>query len=197
LAFRGGLDTSGQLAMTRYLLSCPQCGVEIPVTTGQAGDRVSCGGCHAAVAVPRLGDLARLPRAADGSGERGSQGRWSPAHACLWTGLVIAGLSTAVALALQSPPKPAIDEAGIRTAFRAGSIVDVHQAWDGFYRHGVARPPTVEEQAALQRSQAQRAVARVIWVAALAGIGLAAGGAVALAFRRRGVAVDGPSTTAA
>jgi hypothetical protein len=183
--------------MTRYLLSCSRCGAEIPVTTGLAGDRVSCGGCHAVVAVPRLGDLARLPRAADGSGERGSQGRWSPAHACLWTGLVLAGVSSAAALALQSPPKSTIDEAGIRTAFRAGSIVDVHQAWNGFYRHGVARPPTVEEQAALQRSQARGAVARIIWVAALAGVALAAGGAVSLAFRRRGVQVGGPSTTAA
>jgi len=183
--------------MTRYLLSCSQCGAEIPVTTGQAGDRVSCGGCRAVVAVPRLGDLARLPRAADGRGERGSQGRWSSAHASLWTGLVLAGLSTAAAIALQSPPKPAIDEAGIRMAFQAGSIVDVHQAWNGFYRHGVARPPTVAEQAVLQRSQAQGAVARVIWVAALAGVTLAAAGAVSLAFRRRGVPVGGTSTTAA
>jgi len=183
--------------MTRHLLSCSHCGSETPVTTGQAGDQIACHGCGNALAVPRLGDLARLPRAAGESGQPRQRSRWTPAHAWLWAGLVIAGLSSAAALVLQSPAKPAIDEDGIRTAFRAGSIVDVHQAWNGFYRYGVARPPTAQEQTVLQRARAQGAIARVIWLAALAGAGVAAGGALALAVRQRGFPGGRQGTTAA
>jgi hypothetical protein len=181
--------------MTRHLLSCVHCGRDTPVTIGQAGDQVACGGCGTVIDVPRLGDLTRLPRAAGEPGRRRPQARWTPAHAWLWTGLVIAGLSSAAAVVMRSPSRPAIDEAVIRTAVRAGSIVDVHQAWKGFYRHGVGRPPTAEEQTAVRRAQARGAIVRVLLLAALAGAVLTAGGAVALALSQRGSSDDGPVTT--
>jgi len=110
---------------------------------------------------------------------------------------VIAGLSSAAAVVVRSPPRPAIDEAGIRTAVRAGSIVDVHQAWKGFYRHGVARPPTAQEQTVARSAEARGAIVRVIWLAALAGAALTAGGVAALVFGQRGRPDDGPGMPSA
>jgi hypothetical protein len=174
--------------MTRHLLSCPNCGLQIAVTAGQAGDRVTCGGCGTDVAVPRLGDLARLPRSDAMPATSRPRSSWTAGHACLWSGLVIAGLSSVAALALQSPPGPAVDEDRIRTAFRAGSIVDVYQIWQGLERVGVARPPTDAEQDVLLRTRARGGIARVVWLAAAAGGVLAAVGATAMAARRRGTA---------
>ncbi|GAA5507147.1 hypothetical protein [Novipirellula caenicola] len=45
-----------------YQLSCPHCQKVILVTPSQAGDSVSCPSCEQSVAVPRLGELKRLPR---------------------------------------------------------------------------------------------------------------------------------------
>lgn len=44
-----------------YLLSCPNCQSDLAVTPAQAGDRVQCSNCQNAVAVPKLGELKRLP----------------------------------------------------------------------------------------------------------------------------------------
>jgi hypothetical protein len=52
-----------------YLLACPDCQTENSVTPAQAGDEITCSKCGAVVAVPRLGDLKKLPRRDEGERE--------------------------------------------------------------------------------------------------------------------------------
>jgi len=205
---RSGSDTCGLLAMTRHLLPCPECGGVIPVAAGQAGDEVICGGCGAAVTVPRLGDLTRLPRT-DGSGghaesggsraggrhRAGPQGQWTAAHACLWSGLVVAALAGGVAALLASLPKPIINEEGILQAHRTGSIVDVHRVWKEHYQNGVARPPMPDEQAVQQLMQAREGMIRTLWLGASAGGVLATAAGIALLARRLGGSGRRPGTS--
>jgi ribosomal protein S27E len=53
-----------EVSIPMYLLRCPQ-GHSIQVSTASAGNEVQCPECGAAVPVPKLGDLRRLPQAAD------------------------------------------------------------------------------------------------------------------------------------
>lgn len=184
------------------------------MTTGQAGDEATCAGCGATVAVPRLGDLTRLPTAdessgsdaASGGGRRGGggprrvggpQSRWTSAHACLWSGLVVAMLTGGLAALLDSLPKPMINEEGILAAHRAGSIIDVHRVWKEHYRNGVARPLMPDEQAVQQFVQAREGMIRTLWLGAAAGGVLAIAAGILLLARRRGGTGRHPAATAA
>lgn len=63
-----------------HLLSCPQCQASLVVSPSQAGDSVPCPTCQTQVAVPKLGELRKLPPAevasaeAAGVGQRGAEG---------------------------------------------------------------------------------------------------------------------------
>ena len=48
-----------------HLLNCPDCQHELKITPAQAGDAIRCPKCQSQVAVPKLGELRRLPRAED------------------------------------------------------------------------------------------------------------------------------------
>lgn len=56
-----------------YLISCHHCSSSVPVSPSQAGDRVLCGNCGEYIAIPKLGELRKLPRAeeAPSLGENG------------------------------------------------------------------------------------------------------------------------------
>lgn len=45
-----------------YLLSCPNCQSELPVTPAKAGEQLECPDCSVLVDVPNLGALRKLPR---------------------------------------------------------------------------------------------------------------------------------------
>ena len=45
-----------------YVLSCPNCHTDVHVTPAQAGDRIQCGQCQGDVAIPKLGELRKLPK---------------------------------------------------------------------------------------------------------------------------------------
>ena len=45
-----------------HLLSCPNCQAELLVTPAQAGDSIQCSKCQQNVAIPKLGELRRLPQ---------------------------------------------------------------------------------------------------------------------------------------
>ncbi|MCC9599281.1 hypothetical protein LOC67_01820 [Stieleria sp. JC731] len=47
-----------------YLLSCPNCQADVPVTPAQAGDSIACPKCAASVQIPKLGELRQLAPAA-------------------------------------------------------------------------------------------------------------------------------------
>lgn len=47
-----------------HLLSCPNCQAELLVTPAQAGDSIQCSKCQQLVAIPKLGELRKLPQTA-------------------------------------------------------------------------------------------------------------------------------------
>ena len=76
--------------MKTYLLPCT-CSARIEIGPGQAGGTVTCAACGATLAVPRLGELARLQPAAP---RQATVARaWTAAHACLLGGAAVAALA--------------------------------------------------------------------------------------------------------
>ena len=53
-----------------HLLPCPNCQTPLSVAPSQAGDQIRCPSCQADVAIPKLGDLRRLPVAEPPPGGR-------------------------------------------------------------------------------------------------------------------------------
>lgn len=49
-----------------YLLPCPSCKTDIPVSPAKAGNRIACPDCATAVEIPKLGELRTLPPADSG-----------------------------------------------------------------------------------------------------------------------------------
>lgn len=171
--------------MKRYVLPCV-CSARVPVTTGQAGDRVRCPQCGADLPVPRLGEFPRLAVAADGDTDatRSAVRPWTAGHACLFAGVVVAAVAAAAAMILQSPRAAVIDEAAIRGAVRAGGIVDIHRAGQDLARQGVARPIMPEEAQLLRRAAGATTLSRLLWAAAAGGTLFAVAGGVAVSRRR-------------
>lgn len=171
--------------MTRHLLPCV-CSARIPVAVGQAGEQVRCPACGANVLVPRLGELARLE--AVGSGTEASGRRpvhpWTAGHACLFVGLVAAGLAAAAAAAVQSTRAAVIDDEVIRSAVRGADLIDIYRARQAFARQGVERPVLPEEDQLVRSSRVTTAVGRFLWAGAIGGLAVALAGGVAIARQR-------------
>lgn len=167
--------------MTTYLLPCA-CGAAAEVGPGQAGGRAACPRCGAPLAVPRLGDLARLPQAPAASP---ASRPWTVAHACLLGGGCGLALALVSALYLRSSPPPVFDHETIRRAVAASPASDIHKAWQALARSGVARPPSPPEERAAQVSRAGKAVGTVLLTVAAVAAAVAVGGGVALARSRR------------
>jgi len=167
--------------MATYLLSC-ECGATVAVGPGQAGGQTVCPRCGGSLAVPRLGELARLPVAEVAA----PAGRlWTAGHACLLGGVVTALMSLGAAMFLRAAPPPAFDPATIRSVVTAAPTADIYRAWRGFARSGVARPATPDEERTTQVARAGGAIAWVLLAVAAAAAAVALGGAVALARGRR------------
>lgn len=167
--------------MPTYLLSCA-CGATVAVGPGNAGGVAACPRCNAQVAVPRLGELARLPTAAAAAP---AARPWTAAHACVLGGGLTAALALAAAAYLAAAPQPPFDEDTIRRSVAAAGDLDIYLAWQALSRSGVARPSTPDEERVLKMADAGRAVATVLAVTAAAAAVIAAGGWVALS-RPRG-----------
>jgi hypothetical protein len=172
--------------MKRYVLPCV-CSARVPVTTGQAGDRVRCPQCGADLPVPRLGELSRAAEVpvGDDAAVRLAARPWTAGHACLFAGVVIALLAAAGATFVQSTRTAVIDEEMIRSAVLAEGIFTIHQAWQSFARQGVERPIMPAEADLLRRAAGAVAVGRLLWAIAASGALLAFAGGYAVARRCR------------
>lgn len=166
--------------MPAYLLSCG-CGATVEVGPGNAGGSAACPRCGAELAVPRLGELARLPTAAAAAP---AARPWTAAHACLLGGGIVAALALAAAAYLAVVPEPPFDEATIRRSVAAAGDADVYRAWQALSRSGVARPSSPDEERLVKMAEAGRAVAAVLAAVAAAAAAIAVGGWVAGSRRR-------------
>lgn len=166
----------------RYLLTCG-CSAVVTVGPGQAGGAVTCPRCGASLPVPRLGELARLPAAAQAEGTPADS--WKAAHGCFLGGILVAVLAMAAAAYLGVAPRPVVNDAMIRAGVAAASTSDIYKAWQALSRSGVARPTMEDEERIQQVARSARAVASVLWAVAAVGVAVAVGGGVALARDRK------------
>lgn len=165
-------------ATKTYLLVCG-CAATVSVGPGQAGGEVACPRCGAVLAVPRLGELARLPMAAPELGGHG--GSWTSAHGCVLGGSLAALLAVVAASYLSMAPRPPVEAAMIRAGVAAASTTDIYKAWQALARSGVSRPTMADEERIVQVARSARAVAGVLWTVAAIGAAVAVGGGMALA----------------
>lgn len=162
--------------MKAYLLTCG-CSAVLTVGPGQAGAEVICPRCNAPMAVPRLGDLARLPSADAATIPARA---WSAAHGCLLGGVLVAVLAAAVAAYLGSAPPPVTDEPAIRANVASLTNAEAYRAWQYLAKVGVWRPSLADEERMVQRAKAARSVAGVLWIVTAIGAAAAIAGGLAL-----------------
>ena len=133
---------------------------------------MTCPSCGATVAVPRLGELARLQIAAP---RQATVARaWTAAHACLLGGAAVAALAGAAAFFFTTAPVSVMDEATIRRAVAEAPARDVFQAWLSLSRSGVARPALPEEERLQKIAQSSGQIAVVLKAVAAIGALVAA-----------------------
>jgi len=161
--------------MKTFLLPCP-CSVDIPVSAGLAGGRVSCPSCGREIDVPTLRELSRLreqPVALP------AQTRWTVAHAVGLAGAALAVIAWAGSVLVLPRTDIAFDRAAIQAAVRAAPDPDIYKAWkQGLSRSGVARPPTPAEEQLLRARRFSDGVSRGLQI--LGGLGALAVAAAAL-----------------
>lgn len=143
-----------------------------------------CPSCSATLAVPRLGELSRLPPAASADGV--AAGSWTAAHGCVLGGSLVALLAGAAALYLGMAPRPPVDAAMIRAGVAAASTSDIYKAWQALARSGVSRPTMPDEERIMQVARSAQAAATVLWGVAALGAAVAIGGGLTVGRGKRG-----------
>lgn len=128
--------------------------------------------------MPRLGALRQLRPA---GGAQAGQRRWTFGHACGLAGLVVAGIAGAAALWMRSSSGAIVDETSIRAAVAGTPITELYRVWPMLRRGGIARPPSPEEERRIRMARSAAAMERLLWLTALAGLTVAAGGGLMLA----------------
>ncbi len=165
------------VAERTFAVPCP-CSAIVVVTAGQAGTRVSCPTCSAAVDVPRLSDLAALgPPPAAGAGPRST---WDAGRGIAFGGVAVALLAALAAVAtipigglfVPHPPRPDV----VRRAVSALPISTIHAAWTEMSKSGLIQTPSPMEVRFGKFTRVTRGLSRVLWgVAAVAAVVAAAG----------------------
>jgi hypothetical protein len=160
-----------------YVVPC-SCSAAVAVTAGQAGARISCPRCGAAVDVPRLRDLAAFAAPTQTVAAR-PQG-WDGSRGLVFAGVTIALLSGLVAAfavplggRLVGGP-PASD--AIRRTVNSAPISVVHAAWTELAQSGLNRIPSPAEVRLARFTAVARGVSRVLWGVSAAATALAAVG---------------------
>lgn len=137
--------------MTTYLLPC-ECSADVAVTAGQAGGRVTCRQCGRELEVPKLGNLARLPRH-DAAARPGTVG-WRPAQAVVFLGAIASAGALLASLWIAPRATGVLDERALRAAVQSVDDLTAYRVWsEGLARAGVRRPPAEEELALLRQSR--------------------------------------------
>lgn len=153
-----------------YRVPC-RCSADVVVGPGQAGGRVACPSCGAAIDVPRLRDLEAFAVAAAPTASR----RWRACQGWLLLGATIAATAAAAAsfigmrglAAASSLP----DAAAIRAAIDSVDAVTIHQAWRAMRFSGVDRGALPEELRLQQLAGVAGSISRLLWaIAALGGL---------------------------
>lgn len=137
--------------MTTYLVPC-DCSADVAVTAGQAGGRVECRQCGREIAVPKLGDLARLRR--QEAAARPHYEAWRPAQAVVFLGAIASAGALLASLWIAPRASGVLDERSLRAAVLAVDDLTAYRVWsEGLSRVGVRRPPADQELALLRQTR--------------------------------------------
>lgn len=157
--------------MSTYLLTC-QCGKQVPVEVGQAGERVTCS-CGNELEVPTLRKLRHLPLAQPAATTKPTAAnKWNPKKGFIAAALILAALLAAGAAwnRWKEPFVPQFDSVGRTKAVREGLAqmkpVEAWTLWVEVYRpmattgFGVFQHPHTEaiESAIVQHRFLQKAL---------------------------------------
>lgn len=167
-----------------FAVPCP-CSAVVSVTSGQAGTRVVCPACGAAVDVPRLRDLA--VREAPQPAAAASRPAWDAARGIAFAGAAVALLAAFAAAAIPpvaglfvpQPVRP--DE--VRRAVSAAPITTIHAAWTELAASGLSRTPSPLEVRFARFTRVTRSLSRTLWGVAAVATVVAAGGFVSRSLR--------------
>jgi len=154
------------------------CSAVVSVTSGQAGTRVVCPACGAAVDVPRLRDL--VGREAPQPTGAAARPPWDTARGIAFAGTAVALLAALAAAAIPPVagllvPQPARPDE-VRRAVSAAPITTIHAAWTELAASGLSRTPSPLEVRFARFTRVTRSLSRTLWgVAAVATVVAAAG----------------------
>ena len=175
--------------MSSFLLPC-SCGVDIPVSSSQAGGLATCPACGREEPVPRLRDLGKLrvATAPRGKGESGAGRRWTGMHALVLAGSLLAAATGLLSVSFTPPEVDLFDDATIKSSVMMAPTDEVYSAFVARLAHAsVDRPPTELEAKSKARSDYYHSLRNGLRTAAACGALAALGGGLGLLFAGRKV----------
>ena len=141
----------GFLIVKNYQLAC-QCGEICHVRAGQAGGEIVCAACGSRLAVPKFGELSKLPLVED-EGVR-AQPVWNTSKGLILLSSAFFLVFMAAGLWLRLPTQSPVQVDAIREQMNKKTNTEVYDAWKKhFSTTTVARPQwRIEKQFAQQMS---------------------------------------------
>ena len=170
--------------MTSFLLPCA-CGVDIPVSSSQAGGLATCPACGRQEPVPRLRDLGRLRVVAEVAGAR-TPASWTGWHSFLLAGSLLAATAGLLSVSFTPPEVDFFDDATIKSSAMKAPTDEVYTAWATRLVHAsIDRPPTEIEAKSRGRSDYYHSLQNGLRTAAAVGALLALVGVVGVMSKRK------------
>ena len=157
--------------MKEYQLTC-QCGEIMPVRAGQAGGEILCGGCGNCFAVPKFGELSRLPLIKES--DAGAHPAWNSSKGLVLLGFVGFLGFMAAGVWLRLPTQSPVQAAAIRKQVTEKTNAEIYDAWKNhFSKATVERPQWVVEKQYAQQTYLKQGASWVLLF--LSGVGAVCG----------------------
>jgi|TARA_A200000159_G_scaffold151557_1_gene161793 hypothetical protein len=154
-----------------YQLTC-HCGEMVPVRAGQAGGEIVCSRCGNRLAVPKFGELSRLPLVEEP--EVGGRPAWNSSKGLVLLGFVGCVLFMAAGAWLRLPTQSPVQAAAIRKQMMQKTNAEIYDAWKNhFSKATVERPQWIVEKQYAQRTYLKQGASWVLLL--LSGVGAACG----------------------
>lgn len=128
-----------------HLFRCPNCQRDLPVSPTQAGETIRCEGCLTDVALPRLGELRRLPPV-DGGERHAADDPGPPVGARVAFGifggvaavsLIVAAFAAVQALAVDVPRTTESHIEEIRETYSELTAAELIREYEDLQRYGI------------------------------------------------------------
>ncbi|MEO2041863.1 MAG: hypothetical protein ABGW79_08390 [Pirellulales bacterium] len=157
--------------MKEYQLTC-QCGEMVPVRAGQAGGEIVCSGCGNRLAVPKFGELSRLPLVE--KSDSGGQPAWNSSKGLVLLGFVCCFVFMAAGVWFRLPTQSPVQTAAIREQITQKTNAEIYDMWKNhFSTAAVERPQWIVEKQYAQQTYLKQGASWVLLF--LSGVGAVCG----------------------